>query len=136
MAVRRGVSRVFFPWERRRGLFGVFGRARVKLLALGLAAVLLLGWIRVREERASGTRATRATIDATYRAVAAFRADHGGTCPKELGELVATGYARDVPVDAWGQQLRLVCPGRRDPSGFEISSDGPDGVPGGLDRVE
>ena len=55
---------------------------------------------------------------------------------EELSELVASGYARDLPVDAWGRPLRLVCPGLRDPRGFDVYSDGPDGLPGGLDRIE
>ncbi|HEX7603074.1 MAG TPA: type II secretion system protein GspG [Polyangiaceae bacterium] len=49
---------------------------------------------------------------------------------------MADGILRDVPVDAWGHPLRITCPGRLDPKGFDVSSDGPDGLPGGLDRVE
>lgn len=136
MVTRRRESKVFFPWERRRGLFGVLGRARVRLvLAVALGLVLVV-WIRSREETAAGIRATRATITTTQRAVMAYRADHGGTCPRELGELVTGGYQRSLPVDAWGRPLRLTCPGRRDARGFDIASDGPDGVPFGLDRVE
>lgn len=129
-------SKVFFPWERRRGLFGVLGRARVRLVVAAALTFVLVVWVRAREERAAGVRATRAAIDGAYRAVSAFRADHAGACPKELAELVGGGYARDVPIDAWGRALRLTCPGRRDSAGFEIASDGPDGIPGGLDRVE
>jgi general secretion pathway protein G len=128
-----GGGSVFFPWERRRGLFGVLGRARVRLVAGVVVALLLIIWIRAREEKAAGVRATRATA---HVAISAFRADHGGACPKELGELVAGGYAQEVPSDAWGRPLRLTCPGRRDVRGFDLASDGPDGVPFGLDRVE
>ena len=133
---RRRASKVFFPWERRRGVFGVIGRARVRIVLGIVAAVVLIVWIRGREERSAGIRATRASITSMYRAVASYRADHAGACPRELSELVVGGYSRDVPLDAWGRPLRLTCPGRRDPHGFEISSDGPDGVAGGLDRVE
>jgi general secretion pathway protein G len=134
--MKRRAGKVFFPWERRHGFFGVIGRARVKV-ALGVVALLtLVFWIRGREERAAGLRATRASITTMHRAVASYRADHAGACPKELGELITGGYARDVPVDAWGRPLRLTCPGRRDLHGFEIASDGPDGIAGGLDRVE
>ena len=129
-------SRVFFPWERRRGLFGVLGRARVRLVVAGIVALVLVIAVRSREERAAGVRATRATITSAYQAVAAYRADHGGACPRELGELAAGGYSVDVPIDAWGRPLRLTCPGRRDPRGFDLASDGPDGIPYGLDRVE
>lgn len=134
---RRGTSRrVFFPWERRQGLFGAIGRARARIVAGAFAVLILVLWVHGREEKAAGLRATRASIMTMHRAVASYRADHTGSCPRELGELIAGGYARDVPVDAWGRPLRLTCPGRRDPHGFEISSDGPDGIAGGLDRVE
>ena len=133
---RRGESRVFFPWERRRGLFGALGRARVRLVLAVALAVAAIVWIRGREEHAAGVRATRAAITGAFFAVSAYRADHDGACPHQLAELVTGGYAQDVPIDAWGRPLRLTCPGRRDPQGFEIASDGPDGVPGGLDRVE
>ena len=39
-------------------------------------------------------------------------------------------------VDAWGRPLRLLCPGFANPRGYDLMSDGPDGVLGGLDRVE
>jgi general secretion pathway protein G len=133
---RQGQSRVFFPWERRRGLFGMLSRARARLIAIALCALAIILWIRAREERAAGIRATRASIALAYRVVGSYRADHNGACPKDLADLVSGGYVHDIPVDAWGRALRLTCPGRRDPSGFEISSDGPDGIPGGLDRVE
>ncbi|HEY8074760.1 MAG TPA: type II secretion system protein GspG [Labilithrix sp.] len=133
---RRNELKVFFPWERRKGLFGLLGRARVKIVALAIGAVVLVVWIHAREEKAAAVRATRATMDGAYRAVESYRADNAGQCPRELGDLVVRGYAREVPVDAWGRPLRLVCPGRRDAQSFEISSDGPDGIPGGLDRVE
>jgi general secretion pathway protein G len=136
MVARPRVSKVFFPWERRRGLFGVLGRARVRLVAAVVVLLLLIVWIRSREERAAGVRATRATITTGRNAVSAFRADHKGACPKELGELVGGGYSAEIPIDAWGRPLRLTCPGRVDPKGFELLSDGPDGVPYGLDRVE
>jgi general secretion pathway protein G len=127
---------VFFPWERRRGLFGVLGRARVRLVAVVVVVLLVIVAVRAREERAAGVRATRATISSAHLSVSAFRADHGSACPKEWGELVASGYATEVPIDAWGRPLRLTCPGRRDPHGFDVASDGPDGEPYGLDRVE
>jgi len=133
---RQRASKVFFPWERRRGVFGVIGRARVRIIGGAIVALAVILWIRGREERSAGIRATRASITSMHRAVASYRADHSGACPKELSELVVGGYSRDIPLDAWGRPLRLTCPGRRDPQGFEISSDGPDGVAGGLDRVE
>jgi general secretion pathway protein G len=136
MARRAKVPSVFFPWERRRGVFGAMGRARARLVVLAALVVSLVWFVYRREENAAAIRATRARITTAWRAVSRYRADHEGACPKTTGELLAGGYVREVPVDAWGRPLRLVCPGRRDPLGVDVSSDGPDGVPGGLDRVE
>ena len=117
-------------------MLGALGRARLKL-GLGVAAALVLALgLRSREEHAASVRATRASITNASRQIASYRADHAGKCPELLADLLKQGYARDVPLDAWGRPLRLACPGRRDPRGFDISSDGPDGVAGGLDRVE
>lgn len=134
--VKRSASRVFFPWERKRGLFGVLSRARTRLILGVLVVVLLVVIVRQREEGAAATRATRAALTTASRALSSYRAEHGGACPRELAELVAGGYAYDVPVDAWGRPVRFACPGRKDTKGFDVWSDGPDGLPGGLDRVE
>ncbi len=136
MASRSRVSKVFFPWERRRGLFGALGRARVRFATAIVIGIVLIVVLRTREERASGVRATRATLTVAHRAVVAYRADHEGACPKALAELVVLGYTAEVPTDAWGSAVRLSCPGRKDPLGFDLVSDGPDGLPFGLDRVE
>lgn len=136
MPIQRGEPTVFFPWERRRGVRTLFGRARARqaLLLVGALAVFLV--LRDRERRAADVRATRAEITTAIGAVAAWRADHDRSCPASLADLVAGGYLHEVPRDAWGRPLRVTCPGRRDPRGFDVSSDGPDGEPMGLDRVE
>lgn len=136
MPIQRGEPTVFFPWERRRGVRTLFGRARARqaLLLVGAVAVFLV--LRDRERRAADVRATRAEITTAIGAVAAWRADHDRSCPASLADLVAGGYLHEVPRDAWGHPLRVTCPGRRDPRGFDVSSDGPDGEPMGLDRVE
>lgn len=137
MVRRRNESRrVFFPWEKRRGALGLLGRARTRLIIGAGLVFFLIALVRHREEKLASIRATRANIDLADWSVSSYRADHGGACPRELGELVAGGYLRDPPIDAWGRPLRLACPGLREPRGFDVYSDGPDGLPGGLDRVE
>jgi general secretion pathway protein G len=136
MPIQRDQRNVFFPWERRRGVRSVLGRARARqaLIVLGcLAVFLLLGRL---ERYESNVRATRAAITTAINAVAAWRADHDRACPPSLAEVVAAGYLKVLPRDAWGRPIRVTCPGRRDPRGFDVSSDGPDGQPEGLDRVE
>jgi len=135
MSGTRGEPRVFFSWEKRRG-FSVLGRGRARqVLFVGAALAVFLG-LRAREHRASDVRATRAAITSTMNAISAFRADHDRSCPSALSDLVAAGYLHAVPRDAWGHALRVTCPGRRDPGGFDVSSDGPDGELGGVDRIE
>lgn len=135
MADRRE-PRVFFPWEKRRGLASFFARGRAKQVLVGVTCLAAFLVLRARENRAADVRATRAEITTTMRAMDAWRADHERVCPGSLGDLVSAGYLRDVPRDAWGRPLRVTCPGRRDPAAFDVSSDGPDGEPFGIDRVE
>lgn len=136
MADRRNEPRVFFPWEKRRGLRSLFGRGRVRqtVVVLGAASVFVL--LHVRERHAAEVRATRAEITTADRAVSAWRADHDRACPGSVADLVSGGYLHQAPRDAWGHPLHVSCPGRRDPLGFDVTSDGPDGEPWGLDRVE
>ena len=143
---RQREAKVFFPWEQRRGLRGVFARARgrqalfarararqVLLVGGALGAFLLL---RAHERQTARVRATRAEITTAMGAIAAWRADHDRACPPAMTDLVAGGYLHAVPRDAWGRPLRVTCPGRLDPAGFDVTSDGPDGQPWGTDRVE
>jgi general secretion pathway protein G len=129
-------SRVFFPWERRRGFLGALGRTRVRWVLVGVIVIAFAWIVRRREEHSAAVRATRAAIDTGYHAMMAYRADHAGACPRDWHEMVAGNYLRDIPLDAWGHPLRITCPGRRDARGFDLESDGPDGQPGGLDRVQ
>ena len=64
-------------------------------------------------------------------------ADHEGGCPPALSVLPER-YARfkEPPTDAWGQPLRLICPADELGKSFVLESGGPDGVPGGLDRIQ
>jgi general secretion pathway protein G len=127
---------VFFPWEKRRGVLGAFARGRARVVVGGGLSLLAVMGVYDTAERASAVRSTRATLTSVGRAVQAYRADNAGACPRSLGDVVTQGYLRGAPVDAWGHAVRVECPGRQDPRGFDVSSDGPDGVPGGLDRVQ
>jgi general secretion pathway protein G len=127
---------VFFPWERRHGVRSLFIRARARQVLLVVLALAAFAWLRARQRHVSQVRATRATITTTIDAIGAWRADHEQACPGSPTDLVSGGYLSEVPRDAWGHPLRITCPGRKDPKGFDVASDGPDGLPGGLDRVE
>jgi general secretion pathway protein G len=136
MMSRRDEPGVFFAWEKRRGVRAFFSPGPVRRVLLGVLVVGAFLLLRQRENRAAQVRETRAEIATASGAVGAWRADHDRGCPGSLAELVSAGYLHRVPRDAWGRPLRLMCPGRRDPRGFDLASDGPDGTPGGTDRVE
>ncbi len=136
MRGRRHEPRVFFPWERRRGLRSLFMRARGRQALLVVGGVVTFAVLSHLEHKAADVRATRAEISSTIEAIGAWRADHDRTCPGSLADLVSGGYLSELPRDAWGRPLRVSCPGRKDPRGFDVSSDGADGEPRGLDRVE
>lgn len=115
---------------------GARARVRLRFFVVAALALAFLLMLRAREERAAAIRATRAAIGTAYQGVLSYRAEHRGGCPRDVSELTSLGYVAKLPVDAWGRPLRLVCPGRRDPQGVDVLSDGPDGLPYGLDRVE
>jgi general secretion pathway protein G len=133
---RQREQTIFFPWERGGGIFRQSGVARARPFAAGLAMVVVLLVLGARERRVVGIRSTRATLSVVHRALELYRADHERRCPGSLDELRRDGYLAIDPVDACGRPFRLTCPGRRDPDGYDLMSDGPDGEIGGLDRVE
>jgi general secretion pathway protein G len=130
------VSKILFPWESRGGLgrYLRLGRLRPFLLLVAVVSFILL--VALRERRMAGERQTRATLFGARRAVDAYIADHDGGCPETLKAVSDHAHLDAVPRDAWGRPLRLVCPGRFDGVPYELMSDGPDGEPGGLDRIE
>lgn len=136
MARLRSRSSIFFPWEGRRGLHRVFRAGRIKPVLWLLGVVAFLTFIGAREREQSGIRETRATLLGVRRALDAYMAENEGACPKSLESVLDFATFQSVPNDAWGNPFRLVCPARRAGERYEILSDGPDGRPGGLDRIE
>lgn len=133
---RQREQTIFFPWERGGGFWRGTGMARARPFAAAACMALLLLLLGARERTRAGVRSTRATLGVVHAAIGAYQADHEGKCPPSLERLRVEGYLATPPIDAWGRPLRLVCPGRRDPSSYELMSDGPDGEYGGLDRIE
>jgi general secretion pathway protein G len=151
---------IWFPWERRGSLLRRVGLARARPFTVALAMALFVLFLGARERRRSGIRSTLATLSEVHNALDAYRADHDKKCPAALTDLRRDGYLPGVPqalpissatpgsgsaaalastmpvLDAWGRPLRLTCPGRKDPDGYDLVSDGPDGDMGALSRVE
>jgi general secretion pathway protein G len=127
---------ILLAWESRGGIVGRLGLSRVRPFIAVAIALTFIVFLAVRDRQRTGERATRASLLVARRALDSFRADHEGKCPHQLEELQTAGYVLELPDDAWGHPLRLVCPGRTDPTSYDLMSDGPDGEPGGLDRIE
>lgn len=128
--------RSFFPWERRGGLFRRLGLYRLRPLLLLSCLLGLLVLVVVREREAAGIRLTRALLLDVRQAVDAYLADHKGECPESFAALTDYGTFKATPQDAWGQPLTLICPGSEPGEAYRLISAGPDGVAGGLDRIE
>jgi len=128
--------KILFPWEGRGGLRRFFRLGRLRPYIVILGALSFVTFVGARERRASGVRQTRATLIGARRAVDAYVADHDGGCPPSLEKAVEEAHVEGTPRDAWGRPLRLLCPGRWEGARYELMSDGPDGEPGGLDRIE
>lgn len=128
--------KILFPWESRGGLRRFFrlGRLRPFVVVFGVVGFVTL--VGARERRASGVRQTHAALLGARRGVEAYMADHDGGCPSSLEAALGDVSKDGAPKDAWGRPLRFVCPGRWEGTPYELMSDGPDGEPGGLDRVE
>jgi hypothetical protein len=129
-------QRIYFPWEGRGGLrrWLALGRMRRSLIAIAVLGFVVL--VAMRERERAGLRQTRATLLDMREAVDAYLADHEGRCPPSLAPVIDYGNFKELPRDAWGRDFRLVCPARSRGVAYELMSDGPDGKPGGLDRIE
>ena len=134
---RRSKDRsVILPWEHAGSIFRRPGMSRIRPVLTIIAVALVFVLIAQREKNDSGIRATRASLLVLRSAVDAYRANNNGECPRELADLERKHFIKKVPLDAWGRPFLLTCPGLFDREGYELSSAGPDGIPGGLDRVE
>jgi general secretion pathway protein G len=128
--------RIWFPWERRGGLRNVLKLGRLGPVLVVVAVVGFIAVIGARERHRAGIRQTRATLFGVRHAIDAYRDDNDGGCPASLDKLKQYGNFRETPTDAWGRALRFTCPAHHPGDAYELSSDGPDGEPGGLDRIE
>ena len=133
---RKTEQRSFFPWEHRGGLFRRLGLYRLRPLLAVTSAIALLVLVVVRERDAAGVRRTRSILLDVRGALDAYLADHQGRCPESFAALEDYSKIHGVPRDAWGRPLTLICPGSEPGEAYVLMSAGPDGIPGGLDRIE
>jgi general secretion pathway protein G len=135
-ARRSSGPRIFFPWESRGGLVAALRARRTGPMLLVAGAIAALVLVVMAERKRSGVRQTRATVSGAREAIESYMAEHDGGCPGQLRDVVPFAAPAQSFDDAWGRPLRLRCPGRLEGAAYDLSSDGPDGIPGGLDRIE
>lgn len=133
---RASNSRILFPWESHGGVrrWIQFGHLRT-ILGLGALLVTFIA-VGARERHQADLRQTQASLQDTVHAVEAFMAEHDGSCPSNIQDIVPFTKRKQITRDAWGRLPSITCPGRHSALGFDVMSDGPDQIPGGLDRVE
>jgi ribosomal protein S6E (S10) len=107
-------------------------RARVKILV-----ALSLAWV-CSSCRSHGDprQAARTAVGEIAAAAERYRKEHGGACPRQLGDLVDGKQLAKAPKDPWGGEYVLTCPGNYDlKGGTDVVSPGPDHELGTRDDV-
>jgi hypothetical protein len=130
---RKSQSTIALPWEGTRGGIFRYWLTGARLVAVGLAVILVVLVVvtfRGQEER-ERARTTRQAIEEVEGALVRFR-EELGRCPRSTVELVhppSTGrrFLREMPKDGWGRELHVECPGYFDPDGVDVISAGPSG---------
>ncbi len=112
------------------------GLGRIRPFLWGALVIGFVWVVGARERKAAGLRTTRARLLQVRHAIDVYMADNDGSCPKKLSLVAQYGGFEKVPTDAWGRSFRFICPSQRPGYDYELMSDGPDGKPGGLDRIE
>jgi len=109
---------------------------------IGILAALVIPKMVGRSEQARQA-AVRADISSIKTALDAFEVDNG-YYPKSLGDLLEKPrdaknwhgpYLDKLPQDPWGNNYEYAYPARHNSSGFDLSSDGPDGKAGTDDDI-
>ena len=128
--------RIFFPWEGRGALRRFFARGRMFSILFVILVVGTVSAMVKRERYAAGVRRTVGALEVVRPMVERYLLDKEGACPENLEAIRKEAGLDALPLDGWGRPLRLVCPGLRPGAKYVLMSDGPDGLPGGTDRIE
>lgn len=116
------------------------------LVILGILAAVVVPKFSGRTEQARVT-AAQSQIATFGTALDAFEVDTGQYPkgrnglevlviePKEAKNWRGPYLKGDVPIDPWGNEYIYECPGKYNPSSYDLMSMGPDGRPGGDDDI-
>ena len=134
----------------RRGAARLGGFTLIELLLvlviLGILAAIVVPKFSGRTEQARIT-AAESQIATFGTALDAFEVDVGRypkgrnglldlvTAPRDAQNWRGPYMKNDIPKDPWGQEYVYECPGKNNPSSYDLSSMGPDGRAGSEDDV-
>jgi len=116
------------------------------LVIIGTLAAIVVPKLAGRSEQARVT-AAQSQIAAIGTALDAFEVDNGyyprGTdglnqliqAPRDAQSWKGPYLKQDVPLDPWGNAYVYECPGKNNPSGYDLSSPGADGRAGNEDDI-
>ena len=131
--------------DRRRSRGFTLIELLLVLVILGVLAAIVVPKFAGRTEQAREA-AARTQISTFGTVLDAFEVDNG-YYPKGKGglnDLVQTPryaknwrgpYLKEVPKDPWGNDYIYECPGKNNPTSYDVSSMGPDGQLGGADDI-
>ena len=116
------------------------------LVILGILAALVLPKFSGRTEQARVT-AAQTQISTFGTALDAFEVDNGSyprggdglqmliSAPSGAPNWRGPYLKSDIPLDPWGHPYLYECPGKTNPSGYDLRSAGPDGQAGTADDI-
>lgn len=116
------------------------------LVILGVLAAIVVPKFSGRTEQARVT-AAQSQIATFGTALDAFEVDNGYypkgrnglqeliTAPRDAQSWKGPYLKSDIPMDPWGAPYTYECPGKNNPSSYDISSMGPDGRAGSEDDI-
>ena len=116
------------------------------LVILGILAAIVVPKFSGRTEQARVT-AAQSQISTFGTALDAFEVDNGFypkgkgglndliVAPNNAGNWRGPYLKSEIPLDPWGNAYLYECPGKHNPSSYDILSMGPDGRAGGDDDI-
>ena len=116
------------------------------LVILGILAAIVVPKFAGRTEQAK-QRAAETQISAFSTALGIFETDNGyypkgkdglqdlRTQPRDAQNWHGPYMEKDIPLDPWNHPYIHVCPGKHNPSGYDLYSVGPDGREGNEDDI-
>ena len=140
-------SRGTRPSERKSRLGFTLTEIMLVVVIIGILAALVIPKIAGSSERARVTAALADINGGIKSALGQYEVDNGFypkgkgglndliVAPNNAGNWRGPYLKSEIPLDPWGNAYLYECPGKHNPSSYDILSMGPDGRAGGDDDI-